>query len=272
MAECVAAQAPGRVRNPGSLPTTRNTSWKFSQLCLQKATAIEFSLVRRNFHVWNDVWTAREDLPAGFGGWQALDATPQELSDRKFQCGPMSVNAIKEVTLLMTQLTCLSAWLWTKTNKHIFKAETYNNSLEYVQNRGTNVGSSTHVPVLSASLCHELPTEAVDVYGRQGKQEKQQYLVLQSVNRASICGKAIQSVTPVTVFSNLEFCRLRAAALSRFGLNSSSKSPLLVCSDGLKLWTNTRSGWSSHCCCHDFSTTECRWCRRSNHNICYYVT
>ncbi|XP_076808766.1 protein-glutamine gamma-glutamyltransferase K-like isoform X2 [Clavelina lepadiformis] len=49
-----------------------------------------------NFHVWNDVWMAREDLPDGFGGWQALDATPQEESDRKFQCGPMSINAIKE--------------------------------------------------------------------------------------------------------------------------------------------------------------------------------
>jgi len=24
---------------------------------------------------------ARPDLPAGFGGWQAIDATPQETSD-----------------------------------------------------------------------------------------------------------------------------------------------------------------------------------------------
>nr|CAB3266929.1 protein-glutamine gamma-glutamyltransferase K [Phallusia mammillata] len=49
-----------------------------------------------NFHVWNDVWMAREDLPEGYGGWQALDATPQEVSDRKFQCGPMPLHAIKE--------------------------------------------------------------------------------------------------------------------------------------------------------------------------------
>ena len=34
-----------------------------------------------NFHVWNDVWMARPDLPEGFGGWQAIDATPQEASD-----------------------------------------------------------------------------------------------------------------------------------------------------------------------------------------------
>lgn len=34
-----------------------------------------------NFHVWNDVWMARPDLPAGYGGWQAIDATPQEYSE-----------------------------------------------------------------------------------------------------------------------------------------------------------------------------------------------
>nr|XP_002119887.1 protein-glutamine gamma-glutamyltransferase K [Ciona intestinalis] len=49
-----------------------------------------------NFHVWNDVWMARPMLPEGNGGWQALDATPQETSDGKFQCGPMPVSAIKE--------------------------------------------------------------------------------------------------------------------------------------------------------------------------------
>ena len=36
-----------------------------------------------NFHVWNDVWMARPDLPRGYGGWQAIDATPQEASDGK---------------------------------------------------------------------------------------------------------------------------------------------------------------------------------------------
>ena len=33
-----------------------------------------------NFHVWNEVWMARQDLPAGYGGWQVIDATPQEAS------------------------------------------------------------------------------------------------------------------------------------------------------------------------------------------------
>lgn len=38
----------------------------------------------RNFHVWNDVWMKRPDLPCGYDGWQAIDATPQEPSEGNF--------------------------------------------------------------------------------------------------------------------------------------------------------------------------------------------
>ncbi|XP_033631824.1 protein-glutamine gamma-glutamyltransferase K-like [Asterias rubens] len=48
-----------------------------------------------NFHVWNDAWMARPDLPKGYGGWQAVDSTPQELSDYVFRTGPSSLTAIK---------------------------------------------------------------------------------------------------------------------------------------------------------------------------------
>lgn len=48
-----------------------------------------------NFHVWNDCWLARPDLPQGNGGWQAVDSTPQETSQGTFCCGPASVNAIR---------------------------------------------------------------------------------------------------------------------------------------------------------------------------------
>lgn len=38
----------------------------------------------------------RPDLASGnYGGWQAVDATPQELSEGKYQCGPCPVFAIK---------------------------------------------------------------------------------------------------------------------------------------------------------------------------------
>ncbi|XP_041647720.1 protein-glutamine gamma-glutamyltransferase K-like [Cheilinus undulatus] len=48
-----------------------------------------------NFHVWNDCWMARPDLPAGNGGWQAVDATPQETSQGTFRCGPASLAAVR---------------------------------------------------------------------------------------------------------------------------------------------------------------------------------
>ncbi|XP_048188574.1 protein-glutamine gamma-glutamyltransferase 5 isoform X2 [Perognathus longimembris pacificus] len=49
-----------------------------------------------NYHVWNECWMARKDLPFGYGGWQVLDATPQETSNGLYCCGPASVRAIKE--------------------------------------------------------------------------------------------------------------------------------------------------------------------------------
>ncbi|XP_056384164.1 protein-glutamine gamma-glutamyltransferase 5-like [Hyla sarda] len=49
-----------------------------------------------NFHVWNECWMLRKDLPPGYNGWQALDATPQETSNGIFCCGPAPVKAIKE--------------------------------------------------------------------------------------------------------------------------------------------------------------------------------
>ncbi|XP_040824966.1 protein-glutamine gamma-glutamyltransferase 5 isoform X2 [Ochotona curzoniae] len=49
-----------------------------------------------NYHVWNECWMARRDLPPGYGGWQLLDATPQETSNGLYCCGPASVRAIKE--------------------------------------------------------------------------------------------------------------------------------------------------------------------------------
>lgn len=52
----------------------------------------------RNFHVWNEAWMTRPDLPAGFGGWQAVDATPQEESPQGggYRTGPAPIKAVKE--------------------------------------------------------------------------------------------------------------------------------------------------------------------------------
>ncbi|NXK93334.1 EPB42 protein, partial [Formicarius rufipectus] len=48
------------------------------------------------FHVWNECWMARADLPPEYSGWQALDATCQEKSQGPSFCGPAPVHAIKE--------------------------------------------------------------------------------------------------------------------------------------------------------------------------------
>lgn len=44
------------------------------------------------------MWMARPDLPSGFGGWQALDATPQEESPQGggYRTGPAPLKAIKD--------------------------------------------------------------------------------------------------------------------------------------------------------------------------------
>ena len=41
---------------------------------------------------------SRPDLPPGFGGWQVLDATPQEQSPQGggYRAGPAPVKAVKE--------------------------------------------------------------------------------------------------------------------------------------------------------------------------------
>ncbi|RWS16047.1 hypothetical protein B4U79_04263 [Dinothrombium tinctorium] len=48
-----------------------------------------------NFHVWTEVWMARDDLQTGYNGWQVIDATPQEPSDGIYRTGPVPVRAIK---------------------------------------------------------------------------------------------------------------------------------------------------------------------------------
>ncbi|XP_032833350.2 coagulation factor XIII A chain-like [Petromyzon marinus] len=48
-----------------------------------------------NFHVWNEAWMARPDLPGDNGGWQIVDATPQEQSNGLMQCGPAPQVAVK---------------------------------------------------------------------------------------------------------------------------------------------------------------------------------
>ena len=55
--------------------------------------SVNLGALCRNYHVWVEAWMARPDLEGNFGGWQALDATPQELSpySRTMVVGPAPV-------------------------------------------------------------------------------------------------------------------------------------------------------------------------------------
>lgn len=57
-----------------------------------------------NYHVWNEVWMTRPDLGnnenGDYDGFQAIDATPQEMSDEMYRCGPASVAAVKRGEIL----------------------------------------------------------------------------------------------------------------------------------------------------------------------------
>lgn len=62
----------------------------------EKNKAIEGADMEWNFHVWTEAWMARPDLPTGYGGWQAVDSTPQIVSEGMYKVGPYPVKAIRE--------------------------------------------------------------------------------------------------------------------------------------------------------------------------------
>ena len=78
---------------------------------------------------------ARPDLPAGYGGWQAIDATPQERSQGNFQCGPASLVAIKngetnfnyDVNFVLAEVNAdVVRWQKSKESSEGFKKLTSN--------------------------------------------------------------------------------------------------------------------------------------------------
>ncbi|KAK3551024.1 hypothetical protein QTP70_011428 [Hemibagrus guttatus] len=52
-----------------------------------------------NFHCWNEVYLQRHDIPQNYSGWQVVDATPQEISEGYYRCGPTAVAAVKNEAL-----------------------------------------------------------------------------------------------------------------------------------------------------------------------------
>lgn len=89
-----------------------------------------------NFHVWNECWMTRPDLPEGYGGWQAIDSTPQEASEGVMRCGPASIRAIKEGHVFLPYDT---PFIYGEVNGDVcnWKVNTFDLSYE-VSNINTN--------------------------------------------------------------------------------------------------------------------------------------
>lgn len=91
-----------------------------------------------NYHCWNECFMSRPDLPAGFGGWQVVDATPQETSDGLYRCGPASVRAIKHGQI------CYpfdAAFVFAEVNSDVvFYSRSKDGSMEPVKVNQSHVG------------------------------------------------------------------------------------------------------------------------------------
>ncbi|KAM9335430.1 LOW QUALITY PROTEIN: coagulation factor XIII A chain-like [Symphorus nematophorus] len=91
-----------------------------------------------NYHCWNECYMSRPDLPTGFGGWQVVDATPQETSDGMYRCGPASVQAIKHGQ------TCYpfdAAFVFAEVNSDVvFYSRNKDGTMEPVRVNQTHVG------------------------------------------------------------------------------------------------------------------------------------
>lgn len=99
-----------------------------------------------NFHVWNDCWMARLDLPPGMGGWQAVDATPQETSQGTFRCGPASVTAIR------------SGQVYLKYDSPFVFAEVNSDKIYWQRNLD---GTFTQIHSEKKAVGHNISTKAV---------------------------------------------------------------------------------------------------------------
>ncbi|XP_034533174.1 coagulation factor XIII A chain [Notolabrus celidotus] len=91
-----------------------------------------------NYHCWNECYMSRPDLPQGFGGWQVVDATPQETSDGMYRCGPASVMAIKHGQ------TCFpydAAFVFAEVNSDVvFYSRSREGTMEPVKVNHSHVG------------------------------------------------------------------------------------------------------------------------------------
>ncbi|XP_036406645.1 coagulation factor XIII A chain [Megalops cyprinoides] len=111
-----------------------------------------------NYHCWNECYMSRPDLPTGFGGWQAVDATPQETSDGLYRCGPASVHAIKHGEI------CYpfdAPFVFAEVNSDVvFYERNKNGSMQVVKVNRSHVGRK----ILTKAIGRDEPVEITSLY------------------------------------------------------------------------------------------------------------
>nr|BAT61945.1 transglutaminase FactorXIII [Oryzias latipes] len=91
-----------------------------------------------NYHCWNECYMSRPDLPQGYGGWQIVDATPQETSDGMYRCGPASVHAIKHGEICFPYD---AAFVFAEVNSDVvFYSRRRDGTLDLVKVNRTHIG------------------------------------------------------------------------------------------------------------------------------------
>ncbi|XP_053324193.1 coagulation factor XIII A chain [Spea bombifrons] len=148
-----------------------------------------------NYHCWNEAWMARPDLPVGFGGWQVVDATPQETSDGMFRCGPASVQAIKHGHVCFQFDT---PFIFSEVNSDIVYSKAMKDGskvVEYVDK--THVGQR----ILTKEIGGNGPQDITDLYKfSEGTEEERLALeaaLMYGVKKEIRDGDQLQSVPDV---------------------------------------------------------------------------
>lgn len=124
-----------------------------------------------NFHVWNEVWMERPDLePGGYGGWQAIDSTPQEESDGMYRCGPASLVAIKKGEIMKPYDT---SFLFAEVNadKVFWRYRGPSQPLKLIKTSSDAIGQHISTKALGEFVREDLTSEYK--YGERSKEERE---------------------------------------------------------------------------------------------------
>ncbi|WAR12917.1 TGM1-like protein [Mya arenaria] len=121
---------------------------------------------------------SRLDLPEGYDGWQAHDATPQELSEGVMRCGPAPIKAIKEGHVYLNFDT---GFIFSEVNGDKIEWEVKKDgSMEVVWIDKYAVGANISTKAVGSSERHDL---TLDYKYREGSAEERK--VVEFVERFS---------------------------------------------------------------------------------------